>query len=99
MEKPKKGHEWLTGPDRWVQKHMAVNADDRPVGTQSSTACRRCLLGILLWIYEDGDKYLKACERVMAALNLPGYVLIQTWNDAPERTWEEVRDLLVRADA
>lgn len=96
--------ELLSDPDRWTKKAMAVDGAGCPVVLYSPEACRWCLLGAMLHVYRSDEEYGKASERLYSMLrpqlqefSLSEAFNLVAWNDAEERTYQEVIDLVTKA--
>ena len=73
--------ELFEDPKRWIKENMSTDIQGNP--TNVNEAVCWCLMGAMLKIY---PKYTHAWDAVINELN--GKLI--TWNDAPERTHEEV---------
>ncbi len=96
-----KAHELLSDKSKWCRRRLAVDNCDRSVAPQSALACRWCLWGALLAVYEgDVDSYRKTFARVSDAIEARtgGNRSIDYFNDAEHRTFEEVRQVLIEVD-
>lgn len=87
-----KAWELLDSPEKWCKGANALTSDGMEVSACDPRACRWCLEGALRKCYGSFDLKIQA---VRDALNTH-YVF--EWNDAPERTFEEVRNALIAAD-
>ena len=90
-----KMYELLDSPEKWTQETASRNKD----GTPSSTdpVCW-CLLGACDYCYpgiQSINIRYKITERLRSE---PHYISIAIWNDDPERTFEEVQQLLKELD-
>lgn len=87
--------DFLSGPDKWTKGKTFIDADGDKTGMEN--ACRACMYGALrIGAAGDCDLYEAATEEVRAII---GSYHIDDYNDAPERTLEEVQDVLRRAAA
>lgn len=94
-----KAYELLDSPEKWCQGPYAEDASGEAVDERSPDACSWCLVGAISRCYmPDGDDdlrdYLRACNAIRKAVG----VECGRWNDAPERTFQEVRDVLLKLD-
>lgn len=99
--------ELLDSPEKWTQRDSAVNKDGLRVQPMSIDAVRYCLLGALHRIEryhsfsgrtgEDTRRLLVELvdERYSGTDTYPG---LAKWNDAEDRTFEEVQQLLKDAE-
>lgn len=85
----------------WTQGEMAEDRAGRPVGSTSHEACRWCLLGALRAAGAPADDSIfsalhRALRRRCAKESPSGGVALSlvAWNDAPERTRDDVISLL-----
>lgn len=78
-------HELLDKPEKWSQGSFARNSDGLAVQVSDSKATCWCVTGAVLLCYaEEYDVNIcKLQNRLDTA--------VMIWNDAPERTFEEVR--------
>lgn len=84
----------------WCQGSAAIDNNGQEVGVLSNDAIRFCTIGAVAKAYIPTDNArdelsLKMQGRIRDAL---GLYSISNWNDAPERTEEEVIALLKRLD-
>jgi hypothetical protein len=86
--------EILSSSDKWCQGHLAVDKDNKSVKPESPEAVKWCLLGACY--KEPADLKANAIikERIRAAIG-PGLI---DWNDDPDRTFEEVRFVVLEAE-
>lgn len=97
-----KAWELLDSPEKWTQGHGALDSAGLPLfNASSSDAVCWCMEGAIEKAYSNSDwinPKLKAAKKVSGIdVNKIGMILIH-WNDAPERTWEEVHALLKELD-
>lgn len=96
-----KMRELLTDNSRWCQNSYARDVEGISVPTLSGEAYSFCLVGALVRCYEgDGEADLIE-ERLLAVMNQMGVdteLGLTEWNDAPGRTFEEVKTVLEQAD-
>lgn len=93
-------HELLSDPSRWTKGATARNSIGNIVSSYDPTAVCFCLIGAIFRIYPD-DYPNAFNERVAIHKQLEGRLSnhdIVGWNDAPERTHEEVLALLKELD-
>jgi hypothetical protein len=90
-----KAHELLSSPDKWCKGANALSESGASVNDSSPGACKWCVNGALRKCYpslmERGSLYHKLWIATET-------MILSEWNDAPERTWQEVHDLLVKLD-
>ncbi len=94
-----KAYELLDSPEKWCQNDMAQDMDGKPANFERSSAYRFCALAAILLCYPMDVAVVDHPERrrFLESIGLsPGNV--GAWNDAPERTWQEVYDALRKAD-
>lgn len=86
----------LSDESKWTQGAMARLADGRVTSALDENATLFCLAGGMIKIAKD-DKipWDKLYEFVKQALS--GH-LVSIWNDEPERTWEEVAEVVKKVD-
>lgn len=82
--KPKTVVELFEGhPERWCQIDPAQDINGYPCGPLESQAVCFCIRGAIMFIY--GNPYAKVKN-----LLIENKISLAAWNDAPERTFEEV---------
>lgn len=87
-----KVRELLSGPDKWTQGWSARLADGRECNSTMDGAVCWCLGGAIRYCHENpGEVYHRACEHL-------GVYALEVWNDAPERTFEDIRKLAEELD-
>lgn len=89
-----KMYELLDSPEKWVKYHSAVTADGSPIVATDTEASRWCVLGALHRCYPvcNSDARSKLLDRFAIMSRLT------SWNDAPERKYEDVITLLKELD-
>lgn len=94
----------LNRPSRWTQGWVARNADGTPVWSYDRTACCWCLIGAANAVtvtFGENRQLLGALQaRALTKPDENGDVFempLDEWNDDPDRTFREVRDLIARA--
>lgn len=92
-----KAHELLDSPEKWTQGTIARNAHDDPCSEDSDDAVSWCLSGAIWRIYGPLGLATSNLNDVFAAIHVK-VPNIPDWNDQPERTFEEVRTLLLELD-
>lgn len=82
----------LSDETRWCKGTSARDCDDKPCHSQDSGAVRWCLLGAIRKVY--GPYYPTIRYKIQNHL----HEAASHWNDAPERTFSEVRELIEKLD-
>jgi hypothetical protein len=94
-----KAYELLSGPEKWTKGRLAADRDGDSCGPLSDRATCWCISGALIRCY---GKQCSAVMSVNAALRnrrmMKDTDVVPDWNDAPERTYEEVVGLLRELD-
>lgn len=96
-----KVHELLDSSEKWAKGYYAYDSEGKEVGEFHAHACQWCLAGAVYRCYYDRDHpwmensdiqqvYQKIQQRIGQVIHL--------WNDAPERTYEEVYSLVKELD-
>lgn len=75
--------------ERWTQGSYAKASCGKDVAILSTEACCWCLAGAAYTCY--GGETTEAIDILIDAL---GYIHLTAWNDAPERTFEDIQTLL-----
>lgn len=79
--------------DNWIKGHMARDRWGKPCGTFEPEACCWCIQGAVNVCY-PAEERLEVFERIRE--HLTGAKLLGFFNDSA--TWEQVHELLVKAD-
>lgn len=79
----------------WTKGTFARTYGDWPVTVDSPLAIRYCLSGAISKCYPHPHEGRIIADKVRTELNKNSIV---GWNDAPERTFSEVRELVERLD-
>jgi hypothetical protein len=90
-----KTYELLNSPDKWCKGANALSESGASVNDSSPGACKWCVNGALRKCYPTIDERSPLYNKIWLETN---GLFIAEWNDAPERTWQEVHDLLVKLD-
>lgn len=89
--------ELLSAPEKWTQGAFCKTADGRDCGRVEAVCF--CLKGAMQVCYIAPQKRTMIYEKMAAVLpEAEGICRIVAWNDAPERTFEEVKELVERLD-
>lgn len=88
QEKLEKAKELLINTG-WIRCHDAVNASGKPVDCNNEDASKFCLVGALCRVSPGG--YGDARNAIYKVINSKS---ITTWNDQPERKFEDVIKVL-----
>lgn len=93
----------LDSPERWTVGKLARDVDGQTVKPNSAHACQWCLSGAAMNVLRADQAASWSdlvFEEVCGLLSrIAGTYPIPEWNDAPNRTFAEVKDLLARAIA
>jgi hypothetical protein len=97
-----KAKDKLTCLADWTQGAAARDRFGLPCSPESKRAVSYCILGVLMRVYE-ADEWESAVGRVMKAIWARGWkrkslLDIAAWNNHPSRTFEEVRQVIEKAD-
>lgn len=84
----------LTDESKWTQGYYARDKDNHLVSVDSPNACKFCLIGAMLKAYPEAAE--KDAVETTTFRKLGSGVA--NWNDAPERTFAEVRALIEELD-
>ena len=93
-----KAYEILSDPNRWIQRSYAKDKDGKPVAIADEKAFCFCAAGALHRAYPDPDTFFQQGERLNVHLEEIGFHSISQWNDAPDRTHDEVVATLKHLD-
>jgi hypothetical protein len=91
--------EILTGPERWHQGPVALNASGSGVNAGDGEARSWCLFGAVLKAldYRLSDHVAHGAEAALWSALPDGEAGYIGWNERPGRTYADVRSLLDRA--
>jgi hypothetical protein len=88
--------------ENWCQRALAQDEQGKsyywPYG---ETICKWCASGMIIYCYKkDGEhqKVFKLVKQYLIDHNMEPEGNIGRWNDRPERTWEDIRDLAITLD-
>ena len=80
---------------KWTQGATARDENGRSVAPGSSEAVSYCLQGGALICCRTPDEFLEVMNKLRAAA---GVDILWKWNDAYNRTFKEVRELIEKAN-
>ncbi len=90
--------ELLATPDKWTQGYAARNKNDKPIDPFNKEATKYCILGAAIACYGlFTDNYFNITFQIESSTSM-NKEAIGAWNDAPERTHQEVLDLVTKLD-
>ena len=93
--------ELFSDESRWTRFRMARTPDGEGCLPDNPDASCWCLLGaieVCYSCYAGSTHFSILYDKIVQDLNLVGDSFILEWNDAPERTFEEVKQLVERLD-
>lgn len=94
-----KAHELLADEKNWIKGVLSRDEDGIPCMPSHPTACCWCASGAIMKVYRDPKAQNNAYDTLEAHLlkekHLEGIV---NWNDAEERTHQEIISLLKELD-
>lgn len=82
--------------DRWTKRTRARDIDGYACEAESPSAVAFCLLGGLNKCYQNNVEWFAALRKLQQAIEPPGMTVVE-WNDDPDRTFEEVSELIKKA--
>lgn len=91
----------LTDKSQWTQGANARNSSAEPVGLDSADAVCWCLAGALVRCYRNGRRgsaLERDMDRHVRQITHGAYGNFVAWNDAPERTFNDIRQLIEEMD-
>lgn len=91
---------FVIGTGHHAKRYAAVSASKRECNTYSKEACAWCAIGAIDAAYETLGTSCSAFATARDALRqaIGGFYIVP-WNDAPERTPEEVEAAMLKAAA
>jgi hypothetical protein len=93
-----KTYELLDTPEKWTKGAFARDSKGDSIDPRSSEAVCWCIEGALYKCYTDYDDW-RVARRLIKEIkkaNKLGYLV--SWQDDPERTYDEVIEILKLAD-
>jgi hypothetical protein len=96
-----KAKDLLKDSSKWTQGALARNRDGRVCMPGSPDAESWCLIGAICRTYRDNESLnaaIEAVDRVITGGCHDGIDEIEEWNDYPGRTFEEILEVLEKAD-
>lgn len=85
--------ELLTDESKWTKSHEARDSYGQPVDECSKEAVQWCLLGAIIKCY-NVDR-IGICNKVRIRLDS---FMLTSWNDAQNRTFNDIRSLIKELD-
>lgn len=82
----------LDKPEKWIKGSLARTADGNSIYPESLAAVSWCLGGCLIRLYPT-----KTCEELAELAGFPSWGKLVDYNNAPERTFADVRAKLLEA--
>lgn len=97
--KPRTVQELYSNPEKWTQHYLTRNSMGHDTGLCFSQAHCFCLMGAILYVYGNFTTVMREAEnRLLDALGerYPSFrgLSYVAWNDAPERTIQEVQEIV-----
>lgn len=90
----------FSSPKKWRQGYYAYDAIGRMVEPRDNHACGWCLMGAAFRVLGARKTADHVATQTNRALHKAGAIpSVPVWQDAPERTFADVKDLLARAIA
>lgn len=86
--------ELLSDRQRWYQGYYATTECGSDVEAGNPKAVKWCLIGAMIKVYSDGIDQEVAEEKLKKVI---GENSIVGWNDASNRTYDEVMDAVTKA--
>ena len=91
-----KVRELFTDASKWTQGPSAKQSDGTPCSEYSAEACSWCLAGAINKCYDDIPTAHKVNIKETLSQTLGMHFI--DWNEEPNRTFEEVKALVEKAD-
>lgn len=106
--RPMKAHELLKSPETWCQQSPAEGPQGHRLQAFDPRAVRWCALGAIQKTYPS-SQWGEAMDRLLRALSVSEWGLAQMtksdkacclmeWNDDPQSSFLEIREILLRVD-
>lgn len=91
--------ELLTDESKWIKHNTALTAVGSSCAPTDPDAVKWCLYGAFLKCYRSWYEHLTIERTLIDAINSTSKsIRISNWNDAPERTFAEVKALVEQLD-
>jgi hypothetical protein len=87
--------DFLDTSEKWTKGRWARDAGGRMIPYTSVHAVSRCLAGLICWCYKDSNGWSEIWDKINREI---GGACIAFWNDASERTFEDVKALVEKLD-
>ena len=100
MKIPKTVREFFARPALWCKGAAARLADGKGTGSNDPQAVSWCLASAVNLVYGD-EKSSLIMQQLLAIINrdrTSRFESLEPWNDAPERKYKHVRQLICEAD-
>ena len=97
-------HEVLTDESKWVKGTLAKDKDHKDTWPLNPEAVAWCLIGLQQLCYGGTDEYYIVMKKITDELetitkdNDRPLLLRSSWNNDPDRKFEDVRNLLLKLD-
>lgn len=79
----------------WCQKALCRDVNDNVLDWPfSRNVCKWCLTGMVLYCYIYENKVKEILNKIKERVGNTAHY----WNDQPERTWEDIRNLAIELD-
>lgn len=92
-----KPSELLDSPEKWTKGAWGRCKDGSACDCRDERATCWCIIGAIYKCFSNEARIEKLLKEMRDSLNLSEHPLMW-WNDNPERTYEEVIDLLKKFD-
>ena len=93
-----KAYELLDSPEKWTTKVGQKDKDNNHVDVGDLSACKFCIYGAIRHCYRHDQKDSELIGKVLKELKFIDTKELFLWNDSPERTFDDVRNLLIKLD-
>lgn len=98
--------DFLDTPEKWTKGNIAKTVEGEPASPHNPEAVCWCLSGLIVKCYSSPNediipysKFYKIRNKITEYLGVTrGSAEWIRWNDAPERTFEEVKNLVEKLD-
>ena len=88
-------YELLDKPEKWTQNHWAKDSNGNVAGSEESRPVCWCIWGACQTCYRDSLSFKTVWEKLNSKLIKKSPI---SWNDDPERKWEDVYNLCKELD-
>ena len=84
----------LTDETKWTQDTNARDDKNKAVGATDPTACKWGLVAAVLLCYRPNGRHYGIFDSICRRLNVANSAEINTWNNNPNRTFNDISKII-----